>query len=178
MRALTTERLILRRWRRRDLNDLYEYAKSAVVGPRAGWEPHRNKRESRQILKLFIQTDDLWAIVLKKTGKVIGSVGLHPDAKRPVMKAKMLGYVLNEDYWGQGFMTEAARRVVQYAFEDLRLDVLSAYHYPFNTGSKNVIEKCGFTYEGILRRASKIYDGQMYDDVCYSILREEYGARR
>lgn len=172
--TLHTERLLLRRWRRSDVNDLYEFAKSPLVGPRAGWAPHQSKRESRQVLKRFMETGDVWAIVLKSTGRVIGSIGLHPDEKRPGINARMLGYVLGEAYWGQGLMTEAARRAVRYAFEEARLDVLSVYHYPFNTASENVIRKCGFTYEGVLRRASRIYDGQVYDSVCYSILKEEY----
>ncbi|MCL1873668.1 MAG: GNAT family N-acetyltransferase [Clostridiales bacterium] len=67
-------------------------------------------------------------------------------------------------------MTEA----VKYAFDELNIDVLSIYHRPANIRSQRVIEKCGFKYEGILRQANKVYDGQIFDDVCYSMLKPEY----
>jgi len=59
-------------------------------------------------------------------------------------------------------------------FEEEELDIISCYHYPFNIRSKRVIEKCGFKYEGTLRLASKIYDGSIYDNACYSITKEDY----
>jgi len=86
----------------------------------------------------------------------------------------MLGYVLAESYWGKGYTTEAAKRLIQYAFEELNIDLLSVYHYPHNIRSKRVIEKCGFHYEGTLRLASTIYNGNVYDSVCYSLTKEEY----
>jgi ribosomal-protein-alanine N-acetyltransferase len=107
-------------------------------------------------------------------GKVIGSIGLHIDRKRNNDNVRMLGYVLSEDYWGKGLMTEAAREVIRYAFEDMGLDLISVYHYPSNIRSKRVIEKCGFQYEGTLKRASVIFNGNIYDDVCYSLTREDY----
>ena len=71
-------------------------------------------------------------------------------------------------------MTEAVKRVLQYAFEDLELDLVSVFHYPSNRRSQRVIEKCGFKYEGTLRLSSTLFNGSVHDDVCYSITREEY----
>lgn len=73
-------------------------------------------------------------------------------------------------------MTEAAKRVIRYVLEVLNIDILSVCHYPFNYASRRVIEKCGFVYEGTLRHANKIYSGNIYAEVCYSILKEEYFA--
>ncbi len=174
MPVLETERLIIRRFRKEDLDDFYEYARNPNVGPNAGWKPHASKHESREILKHFIKSTSVWAIVDKNTYKVIGSIGLHDDRKRDSRNVKMLGYVLAEPYWGKGLMTEAAKRMIKYAFEELQIDLLSVYHYPHNKRSQRVIEKCGFHYEGILRRASTIYNGRVYDDVCYSLTKEEY----
>lgn len=174
MDILNTERLILRPFTVDDLDDFYEYAKNPNVGPNAGWKPHGNKEESLEILKGFIEKDEVWAIVDNKTNKVIGSIGLHNDGKRENKNVKMLGYVLAECYWGNGLATEAAKRVIQYAFEVLELDLLSVYHYSFNKRSKRVIEKCGFHYEGTIRCASILCDGSVCDDVCYSMTRQEY----
>lgn len=174
MKTLKTERLILRKFCENDINDFYEYAQNPNVGPNAGWKPHEKIEDTFAILKDFIEKDEVWAIVDKDSGKVIGSMGLHSDKKRDNDKSKMLGYVLDERFWGRGLATEAAREVIRYAFEDLKLDLISVYHYPFNDRSKRVIEKCGFKYEGILRRSSTIYDGSIYDDVCYSLTHQDY----
>ena len=56
----------------------------------------------------------------------------------------------------------------------MALELISVYHYPFNEGSKRVIEKCGFKYEGTLRQSSTIYNGDVYDDVCYSMTIEDF----
>ena len=175
MKTLETERLILRAWTLEDLDDFYEYAKHPNVGPMAGWQPHSSKEISLNILKGFIEEGEVWAITLKENGKAIGSLGIHSDKKRrDIDNVKSMGYVLSTDYWGKGYMTEAVKCVIKYVFEEMNLDLLSIYHYPFNIRSKRVIEKCGFEYEGTQRQSSKIYDGQVLDDVCYSILKSEY----
>jgi len=175
---LETERLSLRPWQLSDLDDFYEYAKNPNVGPKAGWEPHTSKEITREILQLFMERKNVWAMICKENGKVIGSIGLHEDKKRADINAKMIGYVLSETYWGKGLMSEAVKCVINYAFLEMKLDLISVYHYPSNNPSKSVIEKCGFSYEGTLRCASTIYDGTIKDDVCYSITRNEYYDRK
>lgn len=177
MNVLETERLILRPWKMEDVDDFFEYAKNPNIGPNAGWQPHDSKEVSMGILQSFIEKDEVWAIEYKADSKVIGSVGAHTDARRNGVNARMIGYVLSEDYWGKGLMTEAVKEVIRYLFEEEKYDVVSCYHYPFNIRSKRVIEKCGFKYEGTLRSASKIYDGSVYDSVCYSIIQEDYFNR-
>lgn len=174
---LKTERLVLRMFELSDTVDVFAYAQNPAVGPMAGWPPHRNLEESRRIVQHFITHGDVWAIVEKKTGRVIGSIGLHADMKREVENARMLGYALGESYWGQGYATEASSAVLRFAFEELKCPVVSAYHYPKNTKSKHVIKKLGFTPEGTLRLASTLTDGTLTDEVCYSLTREEYALK-
>lgn len=176
MKALETQRLILRPWMLDDLEDFYEYAKNPNIGPNAGWEPHKDKEVTLKVLKAFMEPseDEVRAIVYKENNKVIGSIGVHNDKRRTGLNGKMIGYVLSEDYWGKGLMTEAVKEVIRYLFEEVKLEIISCYHYPFNTQSKRVIEKSGFTYEGTLRMASRIYDGRVYDSSCYSIIKHEY----
>lgn len=174
MDTLHTDRLLLRRFYFSDLDDLFEYAKNPSVGPNAGWRPHKSKRESLMVLRQFINSGEVWAIVYKDNNKVIGSIGLHEDQKRSYKKARRIGYALNEKYWGKGIATEATKRVLKYGFEIMNLDIITVYHYPHNQRSKRVIEKCGFKYEGILRKASILYDGNICDEVCYSMTKNEY----
>lgn len=177
MKTLETDRLILRNWRLADLDDLYAYAKDPDVGPMAGWSPHINVNISEQILNSFIKSGEVWAIEHKATGKVIGSFGIHQDEKRRPANTRMIGYVIAKSYWGQGLVPEAVAAVLEYCFNSLGLDLVSVYHFPFNNQSKRVIQKCGFTYEGTIRLATQGHDGQVYDDVCYSMTAAEWKSR-
>lgn len=172
--TLETNRLILRMWKKKDAPALYEYAKNPNVGPHAGWKPHESVHESRMIISQLFLTNMCWAIVDKESGKVIGSIGLEEDKFRPDVKSKELGYSLAEDHWKKGFMTEAAKRVIHYAFDDLKLDLLMIRTGDANLRSQRVIEKCGFAYEGTLRRTYRTYDGSIREVRCYSMLHEEY----
>lgn len=175
--TLQTERLVLRMFDLHDAVDVFAYAQSPLVGPMAGWQPHRDLEESCRVVRHFVACGDVWAIVEKRTGRVIGSIGLHADAKREVENARMLGYALGENHWGQGYATEAGRAVLRFAFEELHCPVVSAYHFPKNAKSKHVIKKLGFVPEGVLRVASTLPDGTLMDDVCYSVTRAEFEAR-
>lgn len=174
MRTLETERLLLRGWQLGDLDDLYEYAQNADVGVMQGWKPHESREESLVALNAYIAEDERWAIVLKEKNKVIGSIKTSPDENRGRYYAKYVSYVLSADYWGRGYMTEALKRVIKYAFEEMNVDLLSAFHFPHNIRSKRVLERCGFQYEITIPQGGKIYNGQVFDNVCYSILADDY----
>jgi len=174
--VLRTERLVLRAFDPSDAVDVYAYAQSDQVGPMAGWAPHKSLEESRSWVAGFIAAGDVWAVVEKKTGHVIGTVSLRPDGKRRVEGSLQMGYALGEKYWGQGFATEACSEVLRYAFEELDCPVLSASHFPHNQKSKRVIKKLGFTCEGTLRCAFLLPDGTSQDQVTYSLLKTEYDA--
>jgi putative acetyltransferase len=174
LKRIETERLIIRPFKESDLDDFFEYAKSPNVSPSAGWKPHETIEESQYILERFINGEEVMAIVYKANGKVIGSVGMHKDEKRSIDTAKMIGYVLSENYWGRGLMTECVRAVLDAVFVKTDLNIVSVMHFPFNVRSRRVIEKCGFRYEGTLRLSYRKYNGEILDEVCYSILRSEW----
>lgn len=149
--VLETERLILRSWNERDIDDFFEYASVDGVGQAAGWQPHKNKQESMDILKMFIGEKKTFAIVFKDNDKVIGSLGLEEpiqDLGEPYTsrKGRQIGYVLSKDYWGQGLMTEAVKCVIEYCFESLECEFLQISHALNNIRSRRVIEKCGFNF--------------------------------
>ncbi len=190
--TLETERLVLRGWKRRDAAALYAYARNPNVGPHAGWKPHADVHESRTIITQMFQQNTTWAITPKEGMLVprgasdgpgalsgpadvpIGSIGFEPDAYRPRIHSREMGYSLNEDYWGMGIMTEAARRLLQYGFEELGLDSVMIRTGEANRRSQRVIEKCGFHYEGTLRQCYRMYNGEIRDSRVYSMLRAEY----
>lgn len=147
---IETERLILRAWRESDVDDFYEYAKVDGVGQRCGWLPHKDIEESKMILGMFIAEKKTLALELKESGNVIGSIGLEvreADLGIPEeLQGREIGYVLNKDYWGRGFMPEAVKAVMDYCFYQLRFHWLTCGHFVWNDQSRRVVEKCGFKY--------------------------------
>lgn len=179
LKTLETPRLRLDGWTLsdEDIDGLYAYAKNPNVGPNAGWKPHESREESRQIIEELFLPNRVWAIREKETGRVIGSIGLEPDRRREDVKSLEMGYSLAEESWGKGYMTEAARAVMDYAFTELGLVVLAICTGPENRRSQRVIEKCGFQYEGRQRKGYHIFDGSDRDNLMYSITREEWMDR-
>ena len=71
-------------------------------------------------------------------------------------------------------MTEALRGMVRHAFDVMRVDVVGIRHFVGNERSRRVIERAGFVFEGVVPQAFCRFDGKVFDDASYSILREEY----
>lgn len=178
MQSFETNRLYIRRFLETDLEAMHAYCIKPNVGPHAGWKPHETIEDSKRILREFIEGDEVWAIVEKESGSLIGSCGLHRDHKRMNDKVRMLGYVLDDAYWGKGYMTECAMGLLDFGFNKMDLELISVYHFSVNDRSRRVIEKCGFRYEGTLKQARRLYDGRVMDDVCYSMTREEFFAQQ
>lgn len=172
MKELKTERLFLETWKRKDAKELFEYAKNENVGPHAGWKPHESIRESKEIIKNVFRPNHTWKIVFN--GQTVGSIGFEPDGRRSGILSKEMGYSLDENFWGMGIMTEAARAVMAYGFNDLKLGVISITTGIENKRSQRVIEKLGFIYEGTERYAYKIFDGSVRDVLVYSFLKEDW----
>jgi len=177
MENIYTERLLLTPWRVciEDAKGLYDYAKDPDVGPNAGWKPHESVEESLKIIEeLFVPEKNTWAIREKESNKIVGSISLLFDRRREDVNSREMGYSLAKDCWGKGYMTEAARALMDYGFEKYNLVVMSICTSPTNKRSQRVIEKCGFKYEGLQRRGYHIYDGSDRDNLMFSILREEW----
>lgn len=173
--TIETPRLILRPWLESDLSDFYEYASVEGVGEMAGWKHHDSIETSKEILQSFMEEMNIFAIVYKETGKVIGSLGLHDswaneDSKYKHLKLKEIGYVLSKNYWGKGLMPEAVKEVIKFCFDKYGLDALTIGHFSMNNQSKRVIEKCGFKFI----KQSEYYAEQLkesFDDMKYILYR-------
>ncbi|MEG2191745.1 MAG: GNAT family N-acetyltransferase [Oscillospiraceae bacterium] len=166
--GITTERLILRPWQESDAQDMYEYAKVEGVGEPAGWRHHESIEESREILQMFMKNKWELALVLKESGKVIGSMGIknswvEDDEEYLHLRAKEIGYVLSKDYWGRGLMPEAVEAIKEFCFETLKLDALTACHFLHNTRSERVIKKCGFKFVKTQEFHSKLLNDDFVD---------------
>jgi ribosomal-protein-alanine N-acetyltransferase len=107
-----------------------------------------------------------WAI-RKDGGALMGGVGVAGVSRNE--KAE-IGYWLARSHWGRGIMTDAVRRLCEFAFEEYNLQRIHAQAFTTNPASSRVLEKAGFTLEGTLRKGF-FRDGQAYDVRCYGLLR-------
>ena len=146
-----TERLTLRSWKESDAEMLYRYACNPNIGPIAGWPPHTSVENSREIIKTVLSAPETYAVVLKETDEVVGSIGLmmtrsKANCSKMADNECEIGYWIGEPYWGQGLIPEAVNELLRYAFENLRQTTVWCGYYDGNEKSKRVQEKCGFIY--------------------------------
>lgn len=177
---LETERLVLRDVRETDLGPLAECGANPDV---ARWLPFGANPEERygDLLRKSIanQREECrkqfgLAFELKETGRLVGSGGtrfLNYDDREV-----NVGYLIHRDHWGQGYATEAATRLVQFSFEELKAHRVVGSTAPENVRSLAVLERLGMQREGVLRK-NMLLHGEWCDSVLYSILEQEWRAR-
>ena len=144
MIVFETDRLLLRNFIASDLTDLFHVMKNSESSALGGWKNLETQEESQMLLEKYVQEDETFAIQLKDIPKVIGFVKLTINNNKGTNIARSVSYILAEEYWGSGYMTEAVTRIIRYVFEQLKIDMLTAWHYPENIASKRILEKCGF----------------------------------
>ena len=155
----------LRRWLARD--EIYTYwGRKASKGER---EPELMFIDPRPWVKRKPDPDFKWGIVLKETNAVIGDVSIF-DIENARMGS--VGYRLDPDLWGHGYVTEALRAAVEFVFTHTELDRLHATADVRNTASNRVLEKCGFVHEGTIRHGKMV---SVYCDYhIWGLLREDW----
>ena len=174
--TLHTERLMLREMRRSDARDMYEYSSNPKTSTYLLWDAHKTPEFTREFIDYVISkyksgeyTD--WALVCKEDGKMIGTAGFtRIDEENRVAE---IGYVLNPDYWGRGFATEAAAVVVKFAFEVLNMHRVEAKFMFGNDSSLAVMRKLGMKFEGY-QRDLMFVKGKYRTIGTASILKSEY----
>lgn len=102
------------------------------------------------------------------TGKLLGGVTLG-NIRHGVARSGHIGYWIGEKYAGQGYMVDALDLLADYAFDTMRLHRIEAACIPGNTRSVRVLEKAGFTREGLLRSYLKI-NGGWQDHYLYALI--------
>ena len=136
--------------------------------------PHPyTEKDARDFVALCLQNEGRGQLcrAIDVGGQAVGTISLTVggDVYR---RSGELGYWLGEEFWGRGIMTAAVQRICREGFE--RFDLVRIYAEPFasNTASRRVLEKAGFTLEGVMRRG--VYkDGQVLDYCMYALLRDE-----
>ncbi len=141
-----TERLILRRYKQEDLQGLFEYLSDREV---VKYEPYQPMTldEAKENLAWRIGTDEMVAVELKASHKMIGNVYMG----RRDFEALEIGYVFNRDYWGHGYAAESCAALIRQAFSN-GIHRIYAECDPNNQSSWKLLEALGFQREAHFRK--------------------------
>ncbi|SIS04298.1 Protein N-acetyltransferase, RimJ/RimL family [Aquipseudomonas alcaligenes] len=145
--TLSSERLILRPWREDDLDALAQLCADPEV--MAHFPVPLDRAGSAELLgKLMAHQAEhgftFWALECRDTAGVIGLAGLaRVGFVAPFVPAVEIGWRLARPYWGLGYALEAARRALQFAFEDLQLDEVVSFTVPANQRSWGLMQRLG-----------------------------------
>lgn len=176
MPELETDRLKFRAIKKSDLKDIHEYSSNPKTSEYLLWEPHKTVEYTRKFIDIVLAKYKLgeyhdWAIVLKENKKMIGTCGFtRIDEQNSTAE---IGYVLNPDYWGYGLATEAAKKIVDFAFNILNMNRVEARFMFGNEASLNVMDKLGMKLEGYQRETLYV-KGRFRTVGIASILKREY----
>jgi RimJ/RimL family protein N-acetyltransferase len=174
---LTTERLLLRPFRHDDWSAVHEYAADPQVCQYQAWGPN-TQEQTRQFVQHCMDENGQderaayhFAITTRASGVVIGGCTLR--VTNTELREAMIGYSLHPRFWNQGYMTEAARALLAFGFDDLGLHRVLSWCTPENVGSWRVMEKAGMRREGHEREAT-FFKGQWHDWFRYALLDREW----
>jgi RimJ/RimL family protein N-acetyltransferase len=150
---LETERLLLRPPRAADISHFIPLLSDFDVAKNLSRVPHPYTEDHACAFIVTIAhgwrtgTDVVFSILRKQPAAYVGICGVHPTRNWE------FGYWLGKPFWGQGYATEAAGRLVAYAFDDLGAECMNACWFYDNPASGRVLEKLGFRGNGQERRA-------------------------
>ena len=174
---IETDRLVLRVRTVADAEDIYAYASLSEVAYPAAFQPVKTLEDEIYYLEHILpernEKDNLpagYGIVVKGTDKVIGSVDFPHRHEDDVLE---IGYTLHPNYWGLGYVPEAARALIDLAFKELDLHKIELSCFGYNLQSQRVAEKLGFTLEARIRDRTDV-QGNRCDSLIYGLLRSEW----
>ncbi len=174
---LETERLILAEVSQEDMNDIHELHSIPVVDEFNTLGIPETIHDTEKIILPYLEerlkkprASFMWKIVLKESNQFIGLAGLSLSNDK--FKLGEIYYKFHPDFWGKGYATETAKRLIVAGFEDFDLQKVEAGVATENTKSIKVLEKAGMTREGIRRKILPIR-GEWKDNYHYAIVKTD-----
>ncbi len=179
---IETERLILRKVKKSDAADLYEYCRSSISAKFADWAPHENLGVTKQYISWLLSSVRrgeymTWVIEIKETGKVIGTCSFTSMDKS--FRVAEIGYGIISSYWGKGFATEAVSAIMEYGFCTIGLCRIFARIMKENVRSIHLASRVGMECEGFMKKAvwckeapHDLYYYAITDDMYENIIQE------
>jgi len=178
---LTTKRLILRELTMEDKESFIKNINNLKVSRYMALVPYPytpkdfkwwfNERKVKRKKKPRTEYD--FNIQLKKETGIIGAIGF--DSINRFNGTATIGYWLGEDYWRQGIMSEALEKVLDFAFNKVKLRRINISASPKNKASNALIRKIGFKHEGMTRKRLRVKStGKIHDSNIYGMLKSEW----
>jgi [ribosomal protein S5]-alanine N-acetyltransferase len=112
------------------------------------------EEDAKKWLKFCKESDekkDNFLFAIEVDDEFVGGIGLHKKMEH----CFEVGYWIAEKHWGKGYATEALKVITDLALNELKIDRIQAFVFDGNTASEKVLEKCGYEYEGYLRKSHK-----------------------
>ena len=169
---IETERMILRPITVADANDIFErWTSDERVSKYVKWCTHASVKDTIEWLtmeeeSLMSDTSYQWGFTLKDSGYLFGSGGIFLNDDEGVFE---IGYNIMHKYWNQGYTTEAAKAMLDFAVKELNRKEFVAFHAVENPASGAVMRKCGFVNEG--NEVHTKFDGvTLYDTKRYRLI--------
>ncbi|MEX2663205.1 MAG: GNAT family protein [Vicinamibacterales bacterium] len=168
MLTLEGTRCTVRAWHKSDAESLVAHADNINVAKHLRDRfPHPyTKQDARAFLKHAVAADDPTNLAIEVDGAAVGAVGYVPGRDVERFSAE-IGYWLGEAFWGRGIATEAVALVTAHAFADMKILRMFALPFADNPASVRVLEKAGYTREGLLRSSCVKY-GEPKDQLLYA----------
>lgn len=174
---IETKNLILRDHQASDWSDIHEYAKDPDFSRYDFWGPN-TEEDTKNFVNDKIKQAEVhsryefdFAVVDKKTSKVIGGAGLRRQSESS--SVGNLGYAINPIFQGKGLATEAVQALMKFGFKDLGLQVIWATCDVQNSASYKVMEKNQMKKVGHIIK-HKEFKGRWHDSYRYEITVSEY----
>ncbi len=152
MLTLKTERVLLRPLHREDELILWPYVSNPEISRDMSWEPHQNISDTRKFVDDTLESmkngkNITWCIYFNdRFCGLFSLIGILKNHRALIYNRAELAYWIGPEYQGQGIMTEAGRKVIDYAFNNLQLNKLLVGHHIENRNSENLILRLGFKY--------------------------------
>jgi ribosomal-protein-alanine N-acetyltransferase len=176
---LATDRLLLRPFAEADAEPLFEHARNPNVARFTLWEAHRSVADAVEFVRDYAAlryregTAEPYAITIRPDPRPVGACGCFWAAEPH--RTMELGYWIGEAYWGRGYVVEACRAVLDFAFAEYGPERVQARVIAGNGASGRVLAKLGFRPEGVLRRS--LWRRGAFEDVqMFSLLRDEWAG--
>ena len=172
--TIETDRLILRKVELCDVKNLTELLKDKDVQDFLAGIPENYTEEmavsyiSNKLEKSYNKEDYYdWAVVEKETNKLIGRIGLFKQDDERMM-ADLVWYI-NKESRGKGYIPEAVKEIIK-LLQSVGYKRIEAFANVKNKASQRVMEKCGFSFEGTLKKYDLDREGNLYDANMFSIV--------
>lgn len=177
---IETERLIIRENEEQDMDKLHELLSDREVMYYMGFGSS-SIEDTRSNLKVSIEEQlrgkdrekYYFAIEEKQTTNYVGQIGFDIKAKNENGGICDLGYFIHKRYWGLGYTTEAAGKLIDYIFNNFNFHKIETGCSKNNCASERVMIKCGFCKEAELLKHSWFID-RWSDRLVYGLLRQEW----